>query len=331
MSTTLYIDHRLARIGKDRGTLLLRLPDSPPRRIPLKGLDRLIINGSAEIDAAALNLLWEAKISLLCLTGRRGDAGARFHGGVHNDASLRLAQYRAWQDATTRIEMAQDLVRFRFRIMRNAARTMSSDRRSGSRLLEPAVIAIRAAEQTIASAHDLNTLRGIEGSVAAAWFAAYARLFPPSLGFTNRRRRPPPDPVNAALSLGYTIATSEAARAAVRAGLDPAIGLLHGLAHGREALALDLVEPARPLVDVFVHHLFHERLLEARNFTADDRGGVVLGKAGRRTFYEAWETQAAAGIRSITRLMAREGARRLRSFGCRSESFEGGPDYDVAF
>lgn len=99
----------------------------------------------------------------------------------------------------------------------------------------------------------------------------------------------------------------------MRSGFDPAVGLSHGLAHGRESLALDLVEPARPLVDGFVHDLFHRRALEARSFTADGKGGVLLGKAGRRVFYEVWEIEAAPKIRTVIRLAAREGVRRLRS------------------
>lgn len=313
MGISLYIDHRHARIGRDRGALELRLPDHGPRRVPLRGLERVIIHGSAEIEVAALNIMWEAGVALLCLSGRRAEAGARFHGGAHGDARLRLGQYRAWHDRALREAWARELVRLRLRLMRQVARQLAARRRAGEKAMAPAIDAIDRAEGSLARNVGLDALRGVEGAVAAAWFAALSRLFPASLGFAARRRRPPPDPVNAVLSLGYTLATAEAARAAVRAGLDPAIGLVHGLAHGREALALDLVEPARPLVDRFAHDLFHERLLEARHFTQAEGGGVFLGKAGRRHFYEAWEARAAKPVRAITRMLAREGARRLRA------------------
>lgn len=310
---TLYVDHRRAHIGRARETIELRLPGHPPRQIPLRGISRLIVHGSATIEAGALNALWRAGVGVLFLSGRHGDAGARFHGGPHGDAALRLAQYRSWHDQALRLAWARDLVRFRLRMMRKTARRMALGRRGGRQILSPALAAIDRAESAIDSASSLASLRGIEGATAAAWFSAYTELFAPSLGFSARRRRPPPDPVNAVLSLGYTIATSEAARAATRAGLDVAIGVVHGLAHGREALALDLVEPARPLVDEFAHDLFHKRLIEARHFTQDGGRGVILGKAGRRTFYEAWEEKAAPHVRTVVALVAREGTRRLRS------------------
>jgi CRISPR-associated protein Cas1 len=63
---------------------------------------------------------------------------------------------------------------------------------------------------------------------------AHARVFPrlapdhrSRLGFTERQRRPPPDPVNAMLSFGYTLLAHEAVAALSTAGLDPAVGFLH--------------------------------------------------------------------------------------------------------
>lgn len=313
MGARLYIDHRGARIRRHHAALEVRLPDAAPRRIPLRGIERVILCPTAEIDVAALNLLWEAGVALLCLSGRRAEAGARFHGAAHGDAQIRLAQYRVWHDPAARESWARELVGLRLRVMRKVAGELGARRRAGGKIMAPAVQALDRAERSLTRAGGLDTLRGIEGAVAAAWFGAIARLFPPSLGFVTRRRRPPPDPVNAVLSLGYTLATAEASRSAVRAGLDPAIGLIHGLAHGREALALDLVEPARPLVDRFAHDLFHRRVLEARHFTQGDGGGVFLGKAGRRSFYEAWEDGVAAQVRALTRMIAREGVRRLRN------------------
>lgn len=314
---TLWIDRRDASLGWLRGALEIRLPGEAPRRVPVAGLERVVVRGTATLSTAALGGLWQAGAALLVLGGRRSEATARFHGAPHNDAAIRLGQYRAALDAERRRAWARGLVMLRLRVMRRVGRDLARRRRRGAQSLAPARAAIDEAAARLAGGPPpaLETLRGIEGAVAAAWFRAYARLLPPSLGFAGRRRRPPPDPVNAALSLGYTLATAEAARAATVAGLDVAVGLLHGLAHGREALALDLVEPARPLVDRFVHDLFHERRLTARSFAKTGEGAVLLGKAGRSTFYTAWEEQAAPAMRRLLRAVCREGVRRIRALG----------------
>jgi len=95
----------------------------------------------------------------------------------------------------------------------------------------------------------LDTLRGIDGAAAVAYFQAFTRLFPASLDFTGRNRRPPRDPVNAVLSFGYTLLHFDAVRACQAAGLNPIIGYYHELDIGRESLASDLIEPLRPRVD----------------------------------------------------------------------------------
>src|SRR5690606_21832215 len=87
--------------------------------------------------------------------------------------------------------------------------------------------------RTLPSAQNLDTLRGVEGAAAAAYFGALTHLVAPSWNFNGRQRRPPPDPVNALLSLTYTLLHGEAVRALLGHGLDPALGALHALDYGR--------------------------------------------------------------------------------------------------
>lgn len=139
---------------------------------------------------------------------------------------------------------------------------------------------------------DLAALRGLEGSAANLYFSAFAALVPASLHFKGRNRRPPRDPVNAVLSLAYTLLHAEAVLAAHAAGLDPAIGFYHQPSYGRESLASDLVEPLRPDVDRWVLRLFNKQTLRADDFTNSAQTGCLLGKAGRTRFYQEWESQA---------------------------------------
>jgi hypothetical protein len=60
------------------------------------------------------------------------------------------------------------------------------------------------------------------------------------------------DPVNAILNYLYAILETEARLAAAAVGLDPGLGILHADTIARDNLACDLMEPARPLVDVYV-------------------------------------------------------------------------------
>jgi CRISP-associated protein Cas1 len=61
----------------------------------------------------------------------------------------------------------------------------------------------------------------------------------------RRTRRPPRDPVNAALSYGYALLLGRALVAVRLAGLHPEVGFLHAEGRRNPALALDLMEEFR--------------------------------------------------------------------------------------
>ncbi|HNC68572.1 MAG TPA: CRISPR-associated endonuclease Cas1, partial [Thauera aminoaromatica] len=156
-------------------------------------------------------------------------------------------------------------------------------------------------------------LRGAEGAAARAYFGGLCALFAPALGFTGRNRRPPRDPVNACLSLAYTLLHFDAVRAAHVAGLDPLLGFYHRPAFGRESLASDLIEALRPQADAWVWEQFRSRALREDQFTSD-KGACLLGKAGRERFYARWESFAGAPRRWLRVRCARL-ARQLREEG----------------
>ena len=104
----------------------------------------------------------------------------------------------------------------------------------------------------------------------------------------GRKRRPPPDPINSCLSLGYSILTSECVAALRTARLEPSIGALHVSRPGRPALALDLMEPFRPLVaDSLAIGAFSREELTEGHFQRT-AAGCVLTEHGRRAFFRAY-------------------------------------------
>lgn len=144
---------------------------------------------------------------------------------------------------------------------------------------------------------EMENLRGLEGGASATYFQAYTKMFPESLKFKKRNRRPPEDPVNAMLSLCYTLLHYEMVREIEVIGLDPTIGFYHQFDYGRESLACDLVELYRTDVDRLVWEIFRERIFAVRDFAhEDERPGCYLKKESRKRFYPLYE-EWAKGIR----------------------------------
>jgi CRISPR-associated protein Cas1 len=132
---------------------------------------------------------------------------------------------------------------------------------------------------------------GIEGAAAREYFAALEQIVPQDMQFTGRSRQPPEDTVNAALSYGYAIILGEAVSALCAAGLDPAIGFLHGEQDRRPSLALDLMEEFRPLiVDQVVIAAARKAELRPEHGRRDESvHGVLLTKAGREILVAGYE------------------------------------------
>src|SRR5207248_3664002 len=97
-------------------------------------------------------------------------------------------------------------------------------------------------------AEQLGGLMAAEGQAAALYFGAVKGLLRQELGFAGRARRPPPDPVNAMLSFGYTLLLHTVQAAVQTVGMDPYIGFLHAVVYSRPALPLDLMEEFRPVI-----------------------------------------------------------------------------------
>ena len=182
-------------------------------------------------------------------------------------------------------------------------------------LIKNTIASLESIMDSVDNSTDMANLRGLEGGAAGVYFSAYTELFPETLGFRKRTRRPPQDPVNALLSLTYTLVHYEAVREIELIGLDPVMGFYHSFDYGRESLACDLMEPLRPLVDRFVYTLFNRREFTKRDFTQDtERGGWYLKKTGRRRFYHIYEDWC-GDIRGELSSMVRELAKRIVNDG----------------
>ena len=286
----LYIDKKDSHVKMDGDAIAFYYSGKRDGLVPLKPLDRVYIVGNITLEAGVLHKLCEQNTQVIFLSGKQ----LRFRGvlapSLHKNGRLRLCQYRQMGGGFP-IQFSNEII-----LRKLAAQGKFLDDLSGARpehrhLLAPGASAIHCAETRLKEAPaEIESLRGIEGAAANAYFGAVTAVFPPSLKFSGRHRRPPPDPVNAMLSLSYTLLHWEMVREIQCIGLDPYLGFYHQFVYGRESLACDLIEPFRVEADRWVYEMFRMRTLTADHFTqGDERPGCYLTKAGRRHFYEHFE------------------------------------------
>ena len=265
----------------------LRITDkngSVAKTVPLANLESLSLLGSVQITTQAIHALADMNIPVAFLSSA-GRLVAMIDPLDSVSAEVRRAQIRKLDCTEVCLELARALVSAK--IMNQRTLLL----RNHSSL--PAGVAADLAKEAKNAAHadSLDSVRGHEGQAAAIYFKHFSGMFkgPLSVEFnTNgRKRRPPPDPINSCLSLAYSMLTHECVAALRLARLEPSIGGFHVSRPGRPALALDLMEPFRPLIaDSVAITCFNRGELTEGHFLRT-ASGCSLTDAGRRSFFNA--------------------------------------------
>lgn len=297
--TSLFVDRRDVHLQFDAGALVFR--DDEGERIgtvPLAPITRVFLRGNVTLEASVLGKLGDKGVGVVVLSGRQGKPSLML-GRPHNDAHRRVEQARLSLDEQFCLRFAQQLIDTKLQRQITWFEQLRGHYPRARYDLTHAMQLLQQQQQHLPNAGSVDSLRGMEGAAASAYFTGLRAVVPESLQFTHRNRRPPRDPFNALLSLTYTLAGAEIAIALHGAGFDPYVGFYHQLSFGRESLACDLLETVRPLVDQICLHLVATQVLTPEHFSHSDSQGCLLGKAGRARYYSAYEEQARVLRRAI--------------------------------
>lgn len=287
----LYVQTPGARVTKKDLTLVVQAEGEADRTIPLDEVSELVLAGPVSLTTPAVHELLRRDVPIAWMSSGFWHLGSTGPQGPRS-AAVRTAQYAFSADEARRLAFARGLVAAKIRncrtILRRNWRGEDGDR--GPVLARLALLADRAAK-----AGAMGTLLGLEGEAAAIYFRALPRLFTeavanlPAFAFERRNRRPPADPVNACLSLAYALLTRTFAASISIAGLDPWKGVYHVERPGRPSLALDLIEPFRPvLADSAVLMALNNGELGPEDFI-HAAGGCNLKPKARRALIAAYE------------------------------------------
>ncbi len=248
---------------------------------------QVVVFGRVGFTTPFLHRVMREGIEVVMLD-EHGRYAGRLQGPVGSNPFARQAQYAA-AGTGNGLRLAKQFVTGKLVNQRNlllkAHRSRPSDR------LRRAVDRMEGSIASVAKQQSIQSLLGVEGAAGREYFRAFGENLT-GFSFLKRQMRPPPDPINALLSFGYTLVTNELVGACETAGLDPYMGLLHSPRPTRPSLALDLIEEVRPvIVDSLVLGLVNRRRLSPDDFVVSSgpNPSCQLTSSGRKTFLKAYE------------------------------------------
>lgn len=291
---TLYITPPHVYLSLDGENIVVLQEEAELQRIPLHILNNIVCFSYKGASPALMGACAERGIGLCFLTPH-GRFLSRITGPVSGNVFLRKTQYQKADDEMQSLAIAKSFLLGKIYNGRWSLERTKRDHpmRIDIDTMTAAISQMIDALQHLEHATSREELMGIEGLAAKAYFGAFPQLILRNenvFSFHGRTRRPPLDPVNAMLSLAYTLLGNEIACALETVGLDPAVGYLHTLRPGRDSLALDLLEELRaPLADRFVISLINLGTVTGKDFLTKENGAVFLTDDARKQFLTEWQ------------------------------------------
>ena len=287
----LYLNTPGVRVGKSGAVLQVKDDRTILQEVRLGEICQVSLMGNVQISTQAVQALCEADVPVCYFS-----MGGWFYGitiGLNEkNVFLRRSQFRLSEQDYFVKAFARRLVAGK---IRNQRTLLQRNHIEPSRAT---LAGLKEMADRAEVASSLEELLGIEGNAARLYFGDFNGMIKPdenvkstelAFDFEGRNRRPPRDPINALLSLGYSLLAKDLTVACYAVGFDPYVGFYHQPRFGRPALALDLMEPFRPLIaDSAVLTAVNTGMVTPRDFVRVG-GSVALTAAGRKAFFRAYE------------------------------------------
>ena len=282
----LVVQSNASKLGVSGECLKIKHRDQKNIELPICNVESVALLGSVQISTQAVHTLssYNIPIAFLSPAGKLKAIIEPADGIV--SAITKKAQVRIFDSNEKCLEIATALVLAKITNQRTLLM------RNAYNLGDDVLKKISNCKSLVKVAKDINELRGYEGMVASLYFSNFNKILKFEFGNlfeeNGRKRRPPSDPVNCCLSFAYTMLANECITALRLASLEPTIGCYHVSRPGRPSLALDLMEPFRPIIaDSITISAFNREELQEKHFY-NTAAGCMFTDSGKKNFFEIY-------------------------------------------
>lgn len=284
----LYVTEQGSSLTKQGDRLVVIKSGKPIHWTHAFKVDQVALMGNISLSPSVIGFLLEQGIDTVFLTyfGRyRGRLISQFGKNIE----LRRSQFKKIDDSGFKLKQAKSCVKGKINNCRVFLRRRNQEFNDPE--ITNAVHKLRRMVSQVDSTDSIESLMGVEGASAATYFGSFGKLIKnPDIVFAGRNRRPPKDPINVLLSLGYTLLANAIHTQVNVVGLDPYLGCLHSTEYGRPSLVLDLMEEFRPtLVDSTVVQAVNNNIIKLTDFyRPEDREPAAFDFAEKEPIREEY-------------------------------------------
>jgi CRISPR-associated protein Cas1 len=258
---TIYVREHGVTVGVVNDRVQIRRNRTLVQEVPAVHVDRIVLMVPAYITQPAVRYFMDRGTDVVYVS-QNGRYYGQFSRGDGHHVEVRLAQYQKFHDPEFRLKVAIGFIAGK---VAGIQQLWQRQRRHGG--LQIKIGQIQRIGERLATAGSLDSLRGFEGSATAAHYSLLRKALQGDWNFKTRVYNPPPDPVNAMLSLGYTLLYSHMSSTLQMHGLDPYLGFFHEPKRGHASLASDMIEEWRcPVVDALVLWLVNTKQISPKDF-----------------------------------------------------------------
>ena len=277
----MYLTEQGSILRKAGDRLLIEKEDEVLLDVPYHKLETVLVFGNVQVTTQAMGELLEKGVNL-SLFSRQGAYRGSLVPPHGKNIDLRIAQFEAARDHERALGYARATVAGEDRERSGGAGPAAPAHGPGRRFRVAAKRGGIGGGELRHGASDIAALEGTEGSAAREYFSLVMQFNKSEMTWPGRVKHPATDPLNALLSLTYTLLMHEAAALLEGMGLDASLGFLHQPDYGRPSLALDVVEPFRhPVADRLVLTLVNKRIMEAADFRTEGPGTACICRRRR--------------------------------------------------
>lgn len=293
--TTLYITDQGAYLNVKNQQFQVFYHRELRVKVPANRVSHIVVFGCCNLSHGAVSLALRRRIPVMYLS-RKGRYFGRLYSESHAKVEYLIPQVQCSLDPAFARTQAEAIVAAKLHNSRAFLLKLNRRRKTDEALI--AIELLAGCMDKLSLAESMDALRGYEGKAAAAYFQALGSLFIGPFAFEKRSKRPPTDPVNSMMSLGYTLLSQNVHSFVNLAGLHPHFGNLHVPRDNHPALVSDLMEEFRAqIVDSLVAYLVNSRILTPDDFTLpDERNGVYLQPHALKKYLKHWEDKLLSQI-----------------------------------